>query len=183
MLPITMHPHDARPQISRPPLLLNVGRSAAVFTWNGDRWSHRITTAGGGEADGWTSLDGGLPPADDPRWPASPALVELSRVALPQSAGGGGSALVGVGLAGRSHFSASIAPDPQVADAIRFEIACRLHEPPLWLGSTYRVGGRLIQMNALDDVTILPRTVVWTYSIGPDGLFGVSGAVISTGPA
>jgi hypothetical protein len=110
-------------------------------------------------------------------------LVELSRVALPRGAAGGGSALVGVGLAGRSHFSASIAPDPQVADAIRFEIACRLHEPPLWLGSTYRAGGRLIQLTALDDVVILPRTVVWTYSIGPEGVFGLRGAVISTDPA
>jgi hypothetical protein len=183
MLPITMHRHDTRSPINRPPLHLDAGPTAAVFTWTGDRWSHRITTEAGGETDGWNSLDGAWPPANDPRWPASPALVELSRVALPRGAAGGGSALVGVGLAGRSHFSASIAPDPQVADAIRFEIACRLHAPPIWLGSTYRAGGRLIQLTALDDVLILPRTVIWTYSIGPEGVFGLRGAVISTDPA
>jgi hypothetical protein len=70
-----------------------------------------------------------------------------------------------------------------VADAIRFEIACRLHEPPLWLGSSYRAGGRIIQLTALDDVLILPRTVVWAYSIGPQGIAAVSGATVAISPA
>jgi hypothetical protein len=187
MLPITMQPHDTRSPISRPPVRLDAGSTAAVFTWVGDRWTHRITTGGDGEADGWTSLDGPSP-ADDPRWPASPVLVELSRVKLsrvdlPRAAPAGGSAMVGVGLAGRSHFSASMAPDPEVANSIRFEIACRLHEPPLWLGSTYRTGGLLFHLTALDEVTTLPRTVVWAYSIGPQGIFAVRGAAVSTGPA
>ncbi len=186
MLPITMQPHDTRSPINRPPMHLAAGPTAAVFTWTGDRWAHRITT-GGGEADGWTSLDGPSP-ADDPRWPASPVLVELSRVELsrvdlPRAAAAGESAVVGVGLAGRSHFSASIAPDPEVADAIRFEIACRLHESPLWLGSTYRAGGQLFQLTAEDDMATLPRTVVWAYSIGPQGIFGVRGAAVATRPA
>ena len=181
MLPITMQPHDTRSPISRPPVHLEAGPTAAIFTWTVDRWAHRITT-GGGETDGWTSLDGPSP-ADDPRWPASPVLVELSRVNLSRAAAVGGSAVVGVGLAGRSHFSASIAPDPELANAIRFEIACRLHEPPLWLGSTYRAGGRLFHLTALDEVTTLPRTVVWAYSIGPQGIFAVRGAAVSTGPA
>ena len=132
---------------------------------------------------GWTSLDGPFPPANDPRWPASPVLVELSRVSVPRGDAAGGQAVVGVGLAGRSHFSASIAPDPHVADAIRFEIACRLHESPGWLGSTYRTADGLVQLTASDESTPLPRTVVWAYSIGPQGIAAVSGATVAIGPA
>ena len=187
MLPPTMEPHDVQTPTSRPPVQLATGPTAAVFTWTGDRWAHRITSA---EATPWTSLDGPCPPANDPRWPASPVLVELSRVnvprarvSVPRGDATGDQAIVGVGLAGRSHFSASIAPDPHVAGVIRFEIACRLHEPPGWLGSTYRMADRLVQLTASDDSTLLPRTVVWTYSVGPQGLVAVSGAVVSTRPA
>ncbi|MCX7430708.1 MAG: hypothetical protein NTY17_06865 [Planctomycetia bacterium] len=165
---------------SRPPVQLATGPTAAVFTWNGDRWAHRITT---GEATIWTSLDGPCPPANDPRWPASPVLVELSRVSVPRGDEAVSQAIVGVGLAGRSHFSASIASDPHDAGVIRFEIACRLHDPPVWIGSTYRQGDRLFRLTPLDDSTTLPRTVVWAYSIGPTGMTSVSGAAVSTSPA
>jgi hypothetical protein len=182
-----MEPHDVQTPTSRPPVQLATGLTAVVFTWNGDRWAHRLTI---GEATSWTSLDGPCPPANDPRWPASPVLVELSRVSVPRARvsvprgdTAGDQAIVGVGLAGRSHFSASIAADPHVAGVIRFEIACRLHEPPGWLGSTYRTADRLVQLTACDDSTLLPRTVVWAYSLGPQGLVAVSGAAISTRPA
>ena len=165
---------------SRPPVQLATGPTAAVFTWNGDRWAHRITT---GEATIWTSLDGPCPPANDPRWPASPVLVELSRVSVPRGDAAVSQAIVGVGLAGRSHFSASIASDPHDAGVIRFEIACRLHDPPGWIGSTYRQGDRLFRLTPLDDSTALPRTVVWAYSIGPTGMTSISGAAVSTSPA
>jgi len=175
-----MPPSDTRPPISRPPVRLDAGGLAVVFTWSGDRWTHRVTTAGAAEDAVWASLDGPWPPTGgDPRWPASPVLVELSRVALPGTATAGGQAIVGVGLAGRSHFSASIAPDPTVTDGIRFEIACRLHEPPDWLGSTYRVGRQLMQVTATDAGGLLPRTVVWAYSIGPQGISGVTGGSAS----
>jgi hypothetical protein len=175
-----MERHDAQSPTSRPPVQLATGPTTAVFTWNGDRWAHRITT---GEATIWTSLDGPCPPANDPRWPASPVLVELSRVSVPRGDAAGGKAIVGVGLAGRSHFSASIASDPHHAGVIRFEIACRLHEPAGWIGSTYRQGDSLFRLTPLDDSTALPRTVVWAYSIGPTGITSISGAAISTSPA
>ena len=176
-----MKPHDTRSPTSRPPVQLRAGQTVAEFKWSGDRWTHQITTGG---SDGWTTLDGPHPPADDPRWPASPVLVELSRVAVPHSAAAGDQAMaiVGVGLAGRSHFSASIAPDAHTADAIRFEIACRLHESPGWLGSTYRMGDRMVQLTVLDESTSLPRTVVWSYSIGPKGIVAVRGAAFATAP-
>ena len=180
MLPAIMEPHDAQSPTSRPPVQLASGPTAAVFTWNGDRWAHRITT---GEATIWTALDGPCLPASDPRWPASPVLVELSRVSVPRGDAAVSQAIVGVGLAGRSHFSASIASDPHDAGVIRFEIACRLHDPPGWIGSTYRQGDRLFRLTPLDDSTTLPRTVVWAYSIGPTGMTSVSGAAVSTSPA
>ena len=179
----TMEPHDTRSPTTRPPVHLHAGQTAAVFLWTRDRWTHQITPPGAETLAGWTSLDGPFPPANDPRWPASPVLVELSRVSVPRKDSAGGQAVVGVGLAGRSHFSASIAPDPHVADAIRFEIACRLHESPGWLGSTYRTAGGLVQLTACDDSNSLPRTVVWAYSIGPQGIVTVSGATVAIGPA
>ncbi|MFM1996869.1 MAG: hypothetical protein RLZZ111_1256 [Planctomycetota bacterium] len=147
------------------------------FTWAGDRWQHsvRIRRPGGETADSWGSVEGSSAAGGDPRWPASPVLVELSAVALPgaEPADGKpavGKAVVGVGLAGRSHFSAAIARDPDRPGAIRFEIACRLTEPPGWIGSTYRVGTRLVQVVPRAALAPLPRTVTWSYSLGPDGL-------------
>jgi len=179
MLPAIMKPHDAQPPTSRPTVRLAAGPTTAVFSWAGDRWTHQITIAGSETSADWTSLDGPFSPCDDPCWPASPVLVELSRVAVP-GAGGDRAAIVGVGQAGRSHFSASIAVDPRDSGMIRFEIACRLQEPPDWLGSTYRQGGRLFRLTPTDGFTALPRTVVWAYSIGPAGMTSIEGARVST---
>ena len=169
---------------TRPGVGLEAGAARAVFTWEGDRWSHTVTMAGGAPkavpqpdaAVAWRSLDGPWPEDGDPRWPASPVLVELSRM----DGTDGGPAILGVGMAGRSHFSASIVRDPRVADAVRFEIACRLHDGPGWLGSTYRYGPRLVRIEAASGEGGLPRTVVWSYSLGPQGIFGVVGATVST---
>ena len=112
--------------------LLSVGRITVAFEWVGDRWRHCLLVHG---KSGWQpiyqSVEGPLP-GGDPNWPASAVLVELSRVGRGESA-----ALVAVGLAGRSHFSASIAPDPDDSQAILFEMACRTPLPPQWLGATY----------------------------------------------
>jgi hypothetical protein len=178
-----MQPHDVQPPTSRPTVQLAAGPTTAVLSWAGDRWTHRITIAGSDASADWTSLDGPFGPGDDPRWPASPVLVELSRVTVPGGTVGDRPAVVGVGLAGRSHFSASIAVDPRDAGMIRFEIACRLHEPPGWLGTTYRHRNRLFRLTPLDGSTALPRTVVWAYSIGPAGITSIDGATISTGSA
>ena len=174
------HPPHARG--SRMPVELAAGACAAACVWQEDRWTHCVdgqnsSQAGSqsGRQSGWQSVEGPWPHDGDPRWPASPVLVELSRV---QAAGG--PAIVGVGLAGRTHFSASIAPDARCPDAIRFEIAARLHEASGWLGSTYRSGGQLLRIVATDEGTSLPRTVSWSYSIGPQGIFGVVGATVVT---
>lgn len=157
-------PHP--PPIPREPrhalIVLSAGAIEVVFEWTADRWTHRLLLDG---EPVWESIDGPWPPGGDPRWPASPVLVELDRVGS-----GPAAAVVGVGLAGRSHFSASVSrvpavpgadgvatgnpsdgrntidpdtidPDTTDRDAPRFdvlfEVACRMHEPPAWLGSSY----------------------------------------------
>lgn len=188
-----MAAHDATPRAdggitgparaARPPVEFVAGLARAVFTWQGDRWTHDLTLAAGdvdqgGSSDGgccWQSLDGPWPVHGDPRWPASPVLVELSSVASATRS----PVLVGVGMAGRSHYSASIGNDPLVADAVRFEIACRIHDGPGWLGSTYRHGQGLVRIEAAVPPGSLPRTVEWSYSIGPNGVFGIRGATLS----
>lgn len=119
------------------PHTLSAGGIDVVFTWSGDRWMHRVLLHG---ETVWESVDGPWPLGGDPRWPASPVLVELDRVGS-----GPAAAIVAVGLAGRSHFSASVSRVPAAPAAgehdglfdVLFELACRVHEPPPWLGSSY----------------------------------------------
>lgn len=121
----------------RAPLSLAAGAIDVVFEWSGDRWTHRVLLHG---EPVWESIDGPAAADGDPRWPASPVLVEVDRVGS-----GPAAAVVAVGLAGRSHFSASISRVPAASTVGRhdgrfdvlFEIACRVHEPPPWLGSSY----------------------------------------------
>lgn len=136
------------------------------FEWAGDRWRHRVLK---GDVVLLESMEGPLHPGGDPRWPASPVLTEVSEVDA-----GGRKALVGVGLAGRSHFSASITADRGQPETLVFELACRIQEAPSWLGSTYRMAGAgdaaaRIPAHAAPTGS-LPRTVTWTYAIGPGGI-------------
>jgi len=108
--------------------------------------------------------EGGADDRSDARWPASPALIELSLVEL-----AGGPVVLGVGQAGRSHFSLSARSCPGRAETILFEAACRIHEAAGWLGSTYRDdAGRVTRVIAAAPAA--PATVTWSYAIGPGGL-------------
>ena len=110
---------------------LSSGLIEVVFHWQIDRWIHSLHAC---QPDGsrgpacW--LTAPPRPDDDPQWPSSPPLVELADVHGPHS-----TALVGVGRAGTSHYSASITSQPD--GGICFEIACRLRADRGWLGSTY----------------------------------------------
>lgn len=157
---------------------LAAGAAEIVFTWCGDRWGHRVTLHGDLVAE---SVEGPCQPDADPRWPAAPVLTEvLATVAA------GRSVVVGVGLAGRSHFSASIAGHPALADTLLFEIACRIQERPGWLGSTYRAAALadgfpapLVQIAAPVGDGALPRTIEWSYLIGPLGIRSAAGPLRS----
>jgi hypothetical protein len=144
------------------PITLTTGPVEITFSWSGDRWSHRVAIRGAGT---WESVEGPRPTDGDPRWPASPVLVELSWVETAH-----GPAILGVGLAGRSHFSASIGHDPDAPGRVRFDIACRINEPAVWLGSTYRGPDGVVSVQPRMAAAAVPATARWDYFFGPGGL-------------
>ncbi len=110
---------------------LSSGLIEVVFHWQNDRWIHSLHARQPDGSRGPGCWHTAPPrPDDDPQWPSSPPLVELADVQATHS-----TALVAVGRAGTSHFSASITAQPD--GGICFEIACRLKADPGWLGSTY----------------------------------------------
>jgi hypothetical protein len=161
--PADREPPDLRPASprSRPPLEVSAGAVRAVFSWAGDRWRHAILIDG----MPWAESQEGRPDAGDAAWPSSPPLVELSPASTPR-----GEAILGVGLAGRSHFSASISPHPDQPDTLLFEIACRIREQPGWLGSTYDSAGERLRVTAPTTTGEFPATVRWTYAVGREGV-------------
>jgi hypothetical protein len=175
---MTSPPADREPsasispaQRSRPPLLLTAGRTSVVFTWHGDRWRHSVSI------DGMPVASSQEHTADsrDQSWPASPPLVELSPLETPN-----GPAILAVGLAGRSHYSASIVPHPVEPDTLLVEIACRLKEPPGWLGSTYDAAGETVRVTAhVASIADLPATVCWSYALGPAGIRALPPAAVA----
>ena len=103
-----------------------------------DRYGHRLSVVVRDEADREAlvplaeSIEGS---SDDP-WPPSPALQSLS---IEQLAGGCTAALL-VGMAGRSHWSASIEVKPEDAlGLIQFDFASRSPELPRSISCEYRV--------------------------------------------
>lgn len=133
-----------------------------VFEWAGDRWRHSVTVADGVRL---ASIEGPAEPDGDPRWPASPVFTEVSLVDV-----GGRPAILGVGLAGRSHFSASVTAHPQLPDTLLFDVACRLHEPPGPLRSTYARADGTVERIEPAAAPGPPCTVQWLYAVGPAGL-------------
>jgi len=141
------------------------GRSHLRFWWAGDRWRHEVTSSAGH----WESLEGCEQPGDDPNWPRSPVFTEVSLV---DSAAG--DALLGVGLAGRSHFSLAVSRHPQRPDTLLFEAACRIQKMPIRLGSSYRAAdGGIVRLAVR--VPDPPATACWAYQIGPRGIEPVAG--------
>lgn len=175
---MTSRPADREPRATpadprtRDPVALAAGRLGLVFTWAGDRWRHAF------EVDGRTLATSLEDTADtrDPTWPASPPLVELStaRVAA-------GIAILAVGRAGRSHYSASFTPRADTPDTILVEIACRVSQHPDWLGSTYDVAGGPLRIRAAAAEEGLPATVCWAYSASPEGIFPLPPAATDGG--
>jgi hypothetical protein len=102
-----------------------------TFTRLADRFGHAIALVNG---DMLTPLLESIEGQSDDAWPPSPPLQELH---IEQRAGGVQVALL-VGRAGRAHWSASIALDPQ-ARRVEFDIACRTREPAARLGGGYRL--------------------------------------------
>jgi hypothetical protein len=110
---------------------LTSGRINVLFFWQHDRWFHSLHVCQPDGTRAPASWQTAFPvPDDDPQWPSSPPLVEIAEVAGPQ-----GTALVGLGKAGASHYSMSVTAGAD--GSLVFECACRLTTRPGWLGSTY----------------------------------------------
>jgi hypothetical protein len=151
-----------------------------VFFETGKRIAHRIEAI---EGEVWQPVLVSCEGIDQEAWPTSPALQSLHI----ERHGADDIAFL-VGMAGRSHWSASIRAN-QAHDRIEFEIACRVAGEPRWLGSKYELSdatGRSpldiplrIEVAERTAATIengihilaapssdgaSPRTIAWSYS-------------------
>lgn len=109
------------------------GRIRAEFRWCRDRFEHRLLLD---HTEVARSVDGD---ADEP-WPDSPPLQQLSLEAI-----NGQPTILGVGSAGRSHWSISVQPESpsRGKSGIRFDVAARARQPGGRLRSTYLVSESL----------------------------------------
>lgn len=103
----------------------------AAFAWreaNG-RFGHQIRVRG---PDDWMEVISTIEDEGIDDWPSSPPIQQTA-------VHGAADAPIwfGLGMAGRSHWSASIEPTER---GIRIEFACRVVGRPRWIGVTYRLG-------------------------------------------
>jgi hypothetical protein len=94
------------------PVELGSGKWTVRFIWDQDRFRHEVYADGQLIA---ASIEG---TSNDP-WPASPPLQSLSLENI-----GSQMAILGVGAAGRGHWSISVVADEQ--DSLKLELACRI---------------------------------------------------------
>lgn len=126
----------------------------------GDRTGHGVWWRGD-EADLILSSLEGTP---DQAWPSSPPFQEIVAENI---AAGGRPALLGVGMAGKSHWSATIEGDG-FTEAVAFDIACRTAAAPALLGSAYliaegwtaeRIDDRSLAIRHLDGREVILDTI------------------------
>ena len=102
----------------------------ANFHWHRDRFAHTVGLLEDERLIPVLASHEG-PHQDD--WPTSPAFQEASLDTrhFPSKY------VLLVGMAGTSHWSASVEADPSEA-VLRYDIACRIKRSPVNLGSSYR---------------------------------------------
>ena len=103
------------------------------FNRDGDRWAHQIyLSMGASEQPLMRSLEG----TADQIWPPSPPLQDVGRHELPT-----GDAILCVGMAGSSHWSASFSVEAGENGLIKSDIACLTKKSTAnrALGSSYRL--------------------------------------------
>jgi hypothetical protein len=171
--------HMHRAEGSRAPrtiVRLAAGATVVEFTRAGDRWRHEVRT---GDGRVWQSVEGATATTGDPRWPASPVLTEVSLLEV-----AGRPAILGLGLAGRSHFSMCVTIQAEIADTLLFETACRMNAEAGWLGSTYRDAvGRVSGLQPILPLPSPPATVRWSYAFGPGGPRHLPPPTVTSPPA
>lgn len=97
-----------------------------------DRWMHQIVIA---KADQTAVVLSSVEGTDQEIWPPSPPLQDPSFHELAD-----GGAVLAVGMAGKSHWSASTSLSAE--NEILFDMACLVKTTGGELGSTYRVGAQ-----------------------------------------
>lgn len=112
------------------------------FQWQADRFVQHLFLE---DVDVGTSIEGDTL---DP-WPCSPPLQQLSLEQIDEA-----EVILGVGAAGRGHWSISVEIDREANSAFKFDVACRCPEPPDFLGSRYRLSDNLEMQALIDEVQI-----------------------------
>ena len=137
------------------------GDLRVVFQWRGDRYGHAIEQRVAGV---WQVVLDSVEGSPDEDWPPSPVLQSLHIEHRPEA-----SVALLVGKAGTSHWSASVEPLRAQA-GFQFDIACRVHEAPHRLGTTYQWTDRRtnpnVQISALSleaacELVQQPESSVW----------------------
>ena len=102
----------------------------ASFHWHRDRFAHTVAAVA---PDRVLPLLASHEGTSDEVWPSSPPLQDLNV----EARSGGHRLILLVGMAGTSHWSASVEADSPDR-LIRFDVACRIKERPEVSGSAYR---------------------------------------------
>jgi len=105
------------------------GRTRIEFQWRGDRYIHRIMKD---QMEMAHSVEGDAYEV----WPPSPPLQQLSLESIDNSP-----TVLGVGSAGRSHWSLSVERTSSNGhgECFRFDVAVRSRATPENIGSTYLI--------------------------------------------
>ncbi|HEX5446093.1 MAG TPA: hypothetical protein VFW87_19860 [Pirellulales bacterium] len=110
--------------------LLEAGGIRVRFAWLGDRYAHEILLR---EPFGWRAVLASVEGSPEDDWPASPPFQSLEI----EPRGGQPVALL-VGMAGKSHWSASVSIVPD-SPCVHFDVAVRVRASEVGpLGSAYR---------------------------------------------
>lgn len=144
------------------------------FTWTNDRYDHRVMASGSLIAQ---SVEG----TPDQDYPPSPPLQQLSLESLD-----GRDVILGVGAAGRGHWSVSVEgiTTEDGSKGLKFDWACRTNDDSASLGTTYasvdarmksKVHGSTTDNRNSDSLAFNPSpesgspTKQWTYTLLIDG--------------
>ena len=131
--------------IPQPVVLASAGRSFRIeFHWQQDRFEQRLFF---NDLQIGHSIEGD---SDEP-WPTSPPLQQLSLEQIDNEM-----VVLGVGSAGRAHWSISVEVDSGEQFALKFDVACRSHQMPKFLGSRYELPAN-IELASLNDSLAVER--------------------------
>ncbi len=163
---------------------MEAGDLRVRFYWHVDRYAHEVSRRIDGN---WRPLLVSVEGSPEEDWPASPPFQSLH---IDERDDGRTLALL-VGMAGKSHWSASIeieAREQELSPCVSFDVACRIHDcPPGPLVSTYQpadaAGGLTIELShrygpaelryaegqsrivAVGAADVAPQTIRWLYRL------------------